>query len=457
MIEAHGLRKEYPGPRGPVVAVDDISFKIGTGEFVAVNGRSGSGKSTLLALLGGLTRPTHGRVIVDGVDPWSLMPRDLAAFRARRVGFLLQSRGLLPSLRAIDNVALPALFPEPGDLAGSHARATMLLGDVGLSRRLEAYPGELSGGEQCRVALARALMNDPPLILADEPTGDLDEKTELEIVERLVTLHRDRGTTLVLVTHSPELARRADRILLLRAGRLEEAATLPVQVVAWAPRPAVASAPPGEIASPAPLGEGLTPLVRRYAVWATVVVATILGLNFAVAGIQQRMATERQTARDELQRRALQQLHADVEDVAQDGESGYRVTLSLRNLEPRRELFVLGPAVRVFIQADGGWKEVPSQPTDGAAGVNAVTGRQPFVVTFRPELTTFEEQIAGSYHVRIASTMLVSRTRDPGDDLVDRTDAYYVYLKPHGADDADLRRRNGWSGTPPLWIPMPAH
>jgi putative ABC transport system ATP-binding protein/macrolide transport system ATP-binding/permease protein/lipoprotein-releasing system ATP-binding protein len=459
MLEAHGLRKDYGDRQRFVTAVADVSFKVGTGEFVAVSGRSGSGKSTLLAMLGGLCRPSHGRVIVDGVDLWSLGPRELADFRAQRVGFVLQGPTLMPALRAVDNVALPALLARTSDLTAAYACAETLLREVGLAERLDAYPGELSGGEQCRVALARALVNRPPLILVDEPTGDLDEETEAEVIERLLALHRAQGTTLVLVTHSSELARRADRVVRLRGGRVEEGEDQPSHVAAWAPRPVAPSASREDATPPAPLGAGLRRLVWNFVGWTTLVVAGVLALNLVVAGVRQLGATRKQAARNELQRAALQQLRADLEDVAYESDGGYRLTLFIENLDPQRELFVLGPAVRVFIQADRGWKEVPSQSTDaGEGGVVSVTGRRRFAFTFRPEVTTFEEQIAGYYHVRITNAMLVSRRPRPGGDIVDRTDSYYVYVKPRGADDAEVRRRNGWgAGTPPVWIPMPAH
>lgn len=458
MLEAYGLRKEYVAGRRSVAAVADVNLKVGAGELVAVTGRSGSGKSTLLAMLGGLCRPSQGRVIVDGTDLWSLAPPELADFRAQRVGFVFQFAGLLPSLRAVDNVALPALLAGTGDPFASYARAETLLREVGLADRLDAYPDELSGGEQRRVALARALVNQPPLILADEPTGDLDEASELAVIERLVTLHRAQGTTLVLVTHSPELARRADRVVHMRAGRVEDGEDRPSSVAAWAPRPVASSTPREDAGAPAPVGAGLRRFVWSFAIWTTLVVVGILALNAAVAGLQQRGVTRRQAARNELQRVALQQLRADVEDVAYDAAGSYRVTLSMQNLDPQRDLYVLGPAVRVFLQADRGWKEVPSRLIDGGEGrVVRVTGRPRFGFTFTPDVTTFEEQMAGYYHVRITSAMLVSQGREPRGDLYDRTDAYYVYVKPHGADDADIRRRNGWSGTPPVWIPMPPH
>jgi putative ABC transport system ATP-binding protein/macrolide transport system ATP-binding/permease protein/lipoprotein-releasing system ATP-binding protein len=308
------------------------------------------------------------------------------------------------------------------------------------------------------VALARALVNRPPLVLADEPTADLDEETEREVVERLVDLHRAHGTALVLVTHSPALERGADRVVRMSAGRAEDGDDRSRPVATRAPRPLAPSAPGQAPAPSAPAGAGLRRFVRSFVVWTALVVAGILALDTVVARLQQRGITRRQAARNELQRVALQQLRADVEDVAHETDGRYRVTLFMQNLDPPRDLYVLGPAVRVFIQADRGWKEVPSRSSGEPDGhVVRVTGRHRFAFTFKPDVTTFEEQIAGYYHVRITSALLVSRRREPQDDLFDRTDAYYVYVKPHGADDADIQRRNGWSSVPPVWIPMPAH
>jgi putative ABC transport system ATP-binding protein/macrolide transport system ATP-binding/permease protein/lipoprotein-releasing system ATP-binding protein len=455
VIEAIGLHKAYgAGPRA-VTAVADVSLKVGAGEFVAVSGRSGSGKSTLLAMLGGLCRPTRGRVIVGGVDLWSLTPSALADFRAGRVGFVLQSGGLLPALRVVDNVALPALLARAGTLSHAYARASALLRDVGLADRLDAYPQELSGGEQRRVALARALANAPPLVLADEPTSDLDEETGGEVIERLVDLHRAHGVTLLLVTHDAALERRADRVVTLRSGRVEEGADRPTS--AEPARQFPSAWPREEPAPPAPAGAGLRRVLWGFAGWITLVVAGLVLFDLLVAGFQQRGIARTHAARDELERVALQQLRADVEDVAHDTDGRFRVTLVLQNLDPQRELYVLGPAVRVFIQADRGWKEVPSRAVADGDAVVRVTGRHRVALTFAPDVATFEEQLAGYYHVRITSSTLVSRHREPRGDLFERADALYVYVKPHGADDADIRRRNRWSGTPPVWIPMPAH
>ena len=170
---------------GTCDAVRGVSLALGVGEFVAVVGRSGSGKSTLLAMLGGLCRPTSGTLALDGVDLWSLSQRERAAFRNRDVGLVFQFAGLLPTLRVIDNVALPALMRGVTADEDAYRRATELLVRVGLGHRADAYPSELSGGEQRRAALARAIVNAPPIVLADEPTSDLDEETEAEILDAL--------------------------------------------------------------------------------------------------------------------------------------------------------------------------------------------------------------------------------------------------------------------------------
>jgi putative ABC transport system ATP-binding protein/macrolide transport system ATP-binding/permease protein/lipoprotein-releasing system ATP-binding protein len=458
MLAAQGLRKEYrAGPRS-VTAVADVSLEIAPGEFVAVMGRSGSGKSTLLAMLGGLCRPTRGRVIADGVDLWSLSPGALADFRATRVGFVLQPGALLPALRAVDNVALAALLSRTPARADAYERAERALRDVGLADRLDGYPDELSGGEQRRVALARALVNHPPLLLADEPTSDLDEEAERDVVERLVELHRTRGTTLVLVTHDGALARYADRVVHLHAGRVEKEEAPATRVAPRPARPQASAAPREEALPAARAGAGLRRVVWSFAGWTTLVVAGILALDTIVAGVQERGLARTQAARSELRRVALQQLRADVEDVAHEADGRYRLTLVLQNLDPQRELYVLGPAARVFVQVDRGWREVPARADGDSEGrVVSLNGRQRFTLMFMPDVRTFDEQVAGYYHVRVTSSMLVSRRRQPQGDLFERTDAYYVYVKPHGADDADLRRRNGWSGTPPVWIPMPPH
>jgi putative ABC transport system ATP-binding protein len=195
-----------------------ISLEIGRGEAVGLVGPSGSGKSTLLMTMAGLERPDAGQVIVDGVELTGLDEDSLARFRGRRIGIVFQSFHLVPTMTALENVALPL---ELADEADAFARAGDELRSVGLGERLQHYPAQLSGGEQQRVAIARALVANPAIVVADEPTGNLDESTGGSIIDLLFALKRDRGSTLILVTHDLELARRCDRVVRLRSGRIE--------------------------------------------------------------------------------------------------------------------------------------------------------------------------------------------------------------------------------------------
>jgi putative ABC transport system ATP-binding protein len=195
-----------------------ISLAIARGEAVGLVGPSGSGKSTLLMTMAGLERPDAGAVIVDGVDLAGLDEDALARFRGRRIGIVFQSFHLVPTMTALENVSLPL---ELADEADAFARAGEELRAVGLGERLHHYPAQLSGGEQQRVAIARALVANPAIVVADEPTGNLDEATGGSIIDLLFALKRDRGSTLILVTHDLELARRCDRVVRLRSGRIE--------------------------------------------------------------------------------------------------------------------------------------------------------------------------------------------------------------------------------------------
>jgi putative ABC transport system ATP-binding protein len=195
-----------------------ISLAIGRGEAVGLVGPSGSGKSTLLMTLAGLERPDSGRVVVDGTDLSGLDEDDLARFRGRRIGIVFQSFHLVPTMTALENVALPL---ELAGREGAFERAERELALVGLGERRHHYPAQLSGGEQQRVAIARAIAPDPAILVADEPTGNLDEATGGSIVDLLFRLKTERGSTLVLVTHDPGLARRCDRTIRLRSGRID--------------------------------------------------------------------------------------------------------------------------------------------------------------------------------------------------------------------------------------------
>ena len=217
MVHVRDLVMRLRSAAGVVTILDGVSLDVRPGEFVAITGPSGSGKSTLLGLIAGLDRPTAGSVQVDGVDLASLDEDALARLRLAKIGYVFQSFHLIPTLTAIENVAVPL------DLAGAPdaaTRASALLEEVGLKMRVGHYPAELSGGEQQRVALARAVANHPGLLLADEPTGNLDSATGMQIIELLLGLHRRRSTTLILVTHDPALAAHAGRVVELRDGRV---------------------------------------------------------------------------------------------------------------------------------------------------------------------------------------------------------------------------------------------
>jgi putative ABC transport system ATP-binding protein len=217
ILETRGLSKVIDTGTHRVEILRGIDLAIPAGQFIAIMGASGSGKSTLLGLLAGLDSPTTGNVIVDGVDITPLKEDELALVRGRKIGFVFQSYQLIPTLTAEENVLLPFELTG-GDVTKGTARARGLLRDVGLGDRLDHYPVQLSGGEQQRVALARAFMSQPPLLMADEPTGNLDSANGSHVLDLLLSLNKSEGTTLVLVTHDPLLAERADRIVTLRDG-----------------------------------------------------------------------------------------------------------------------------------------------------------------------------------------------------------------------------------------------
>ena len=217
MIELRGVSKTVASGAGSLTILHPLDLSIDAGRVVAITGPSGSGKSTLLGLLAGLDSPSAGRVVLDGVDITTLDEDSLARLRGTRIGFVFQFFHLLPSLTAFENVLVPM---EIARVPKAAARARQLLGEVGLSERGHHYPSQLSGGEQQRVAIARALANNPPILLADEPTGNLDSGTGRSVIDLLLAVNRTRGTTLVLVTHDQELAAVADVVIALRDGRV---------------------------------------------------------------------------------------------------------------------------------------------------------------------------------------------------------------------------------------------
>jgi putative ABC transport system ATP-binding protein len=217
LIQVEGVTKLY----GTLEVLRGVDFSVPTGSFTAIIGKSGSGKSTLLGVISGLEKADSGRVIVQGQDLSTFDETRMANLRRRAIGFVFQSFNLIPSLSALENTLLPTFFDAGTPAAARRRRAVELLEQVGLGNRMHHRPSELSGGEQQRVALARALVNEPAILLADEPTGNLDLETGAAVLELLLAMSRAHATTLVVVTHDPDIAAKADTIIEMKDGRIQ--------------------------------------------------------------------------------------------------------------------------------------------------------------------------------------------------------------------------------------------
>jgi putative ABC transport system ATP-binding protein len=220
-MKVENLTKVYSSSTGRVVSLDNVSFSVSKGEFVSVVGPSGSGKSTLLNMLGALDRPTSGKVFMDGIDIFSLNDSQLATARNDKLGFIFQSYNLINRTTVLKNVEFPGIVGGMSD-ADRRRRALKLLDFLGIKNKANFKPLNLSGGQQQRVAIARALMNDPKIILADEPTGNLDTKTGIDVFNLLTLLFREFKRTIIMVTHNPELAAATDRAIHIRDGAIEK-------------------------------------------------------------------------------------------------------------------------------------------------------------------------------------------------------------------------------------------
>lgn len=470
IIETRQACLTYQTPRGPITAVDGVSLAIAPGECVAITGRSGSGKSTLLALLGGLCEPTSGEVLFAD-RPWhARSPREQSAVRAKGIGLLLQDGGLLPGLRALDNVLLPAILAGKPHTAAVQ-RAAELLRMVGLGERWDAYAAELSGGQQRRVALARALAAEPAVILADEPTGDLDGLAAREITALLERLRAERSTAIVVVTHDPALAAIADRRLWMERGQCTVAAdkaTLPIaHPVAFPPAAerageTVFEPAPADLV-PEPPTSGIGSLSRSWLPFLIGVMATAAAVGLVdglVARKQETVVEETRVQRRLAEEMALQDLRADVDDVVVDAAARATVTIYLQNYRPARPLYVLGPAVEIGIQCDGRWDNVSIGLDDGDSGIRTVgSEKMSLPVQFTVPEDPYDELLRGYLHVRIGAAMVVSDRPDGTGDLFERQDAYYLYLRDPRRTEDEIRRANGWGdkATVPLWIAMPSH
>ncbi len=466
LLSALSLSKRYGAAPG-YEAVRSVSLDLGAGEFVSIIGRSGSGKSTLMAMLGALTRPTEGRVLLDGTDMWALAESELARFRCRQVGFIFQFPSLLPNLSIVDNVAVPALLDRTIDAQAAYARAYSLLARVGLADRADAYPGSMSGGEQRRAVVARALINSPRLLLADEPTSDLDEDSETDIIELLEELQQTESFALVLVTHSLDLARRAQRTYEMREGTLAQA-DLPE--IAAAPRsrprhfgPTKISASEnltGAAAAQAPirLGGNLWRGAQTFLLAATVVFAGILLLDFGIDKYQKSRVLARATLTASLQHMALNSLRGDVKSIIDLGDGRYDLTTYLQNVGGGHPIYVMAPDLRAYVQVGTAWQELAMKPADESLrGVLKIEGTQTYRYVFDAQVKQYAQLLPNYMHVRFSATMLVSPSSMPKDDVFERKDNYYVYLKPFDVADAVVLKRMRFSGKPPVWIPMPPH
>jgi ABC-type lipoprotein export system ATPase subunit len=218
-LQIENLTKNYTVDHTSFVGVDNISLTINRGDFLSIVGHSGSGKTTLVSLVGGILKPTSGRVLLDGTDICTLDDNKLSEYRANRIGFMFQFASLLPILTAKENVLLPRIF-NPDKNVGDEKAAMDLLELVGIGEKKDSYPSQLSGGQQRRVAIARALLNKPDIILADEPTGDLDEDTEAEIMNLFEEINQKQGVTIILITHNLELAGKAQKKYRMSKGQL---------------------------------------------------------------------------------------------------------------------------------------------------------------------------------------------------------------------------------------------
>ena len=466
ILEAQEASLIYTTSRGPIAAVENTNLRIEQGECVAILGRSGSGKSTLLALLGGLCKPTTGEVLFHGKNWGTMTSAEVNAARTSGIGLLLQEGGLLPGLRVLDNVLLSAVLAgmNHSDAVG---RATELLKLVGLGDRWDAYPADLSGGQKRRVALARALAGNPRVILADEPTGDLDLLAGGEIVGILKGIRDARRTAIVVVTHDPAVAAIADKRFRIEAGRCTPIAGEPgpaIEIAAACVDPSVAVFEP----TPATLEarQPSTAIGNLILNWMAVLSVFLFAagavsiVDNLIAGRQEATVQATKALRRMAEEMALQDLRADLDDVVKAPDGTVIATMFLQNYHPDRTIHVLGPAIEVGIQWKGRWDGIPNVVDHDAKTIRAI-GREKTLLGIRFKIPEggFDELLPGYIHVRIGAAMVVSDQANGTGDLFDRQDAYYIYLRdPHRTDDW-IRRANRWSekATIPMWISMPSH
>ena len=448
ILRADGLRKLY-GSAGVVEA----SVGICPGEAVAVLGRSGSGKSTLMAMLAGLCRPERGTVQLLVPQPrelWSLTTAERCRLRRGPIGFISQFTSLLPSLSTLENLLLPALLAGRSRDGALLAEAERWLAAVQLDHRQRVPAAQLSGGEQRRAIVARALLTNPAVLLADEPTSNLDGESETELFALLQDLCRRAGTALLMVTHSDALAQQCDRMLCLEAGVLREAGS------SLASAPVTPLPPQGDADGDADAKAVPDPTRRRLlaggAAAGLALVAGVGGWGQWWRG-QQRWALQH---RDQLQRLAFSGLSAELTALERLGQSGYRGTIAVDNLDRLQALYLLPLDVQLYVQQGSRWNPYAAAWSEDSRTVLAVEQPAGLHVDLLDLPQRFTELVPGYMHVRLDVTYAISDRPDPDAVPVERRDSFFVYLLPVNPDPERIAQ-NAFPGEVPLFIPMPPH
>ncbi len=446
ILRADGLRKLY-GSAGVVEA----SVGICPGEAVAVLGRSGSGKSTLMAMLAGLCRPQRGSVqllVPQPRDLWSLSTAERCRLRRGPIGFISQFTSLLPSLSTLENVLLPALLAGRSRDGALLAEAERWLAAVQLDHRQQVTAAQLSGGEQRRAIVARALLTNPAVLLADEPTSNLDGESETELFALLQDLCRRAGTALLMVTHSDALAQHCDRMLRLEAGVLREAGS------GLASAPLTPLPPQGDVDG---VADAVPDPSRRRLLAGGAAAGLALVAGAGAWGQWWRGQRGRALQhRDQLQRLAFSGLSAELTALERLGQSGYRGTIAVDNLDRLQALYLLPLDVQLYVQQGSRWNPYAAAWSEDSRSVLAVEQPASLHVDLLDLPDRFTELVPGYMHVRLDVTYAISDRPDPDAVPVERRDSFFVYLLPLNPDPERIAQ-NAFPGEVPLFIPMPPH
>ena len=446
ILRADGLRKLY-GSAGVVEA----SVGICPGEAVAVLGRSGSGKSTLMAMLAGLCRPQRGSVqllVPQPRDLWSLSTAERCRLRRGPIGFISQFTSLLPSLSTLENVLLPALLAGRSRDGALLAEAERWLAAVQLDHRQQVTAAQLSGGEQRRAIVARALLTNPAVLLADEPTSNLDGESETELFALLQDLCRRAGTALLMVTHSDALAQHCDRMLRLEAGVLREAGS------GLASAPLTPLPPQGDVDG---VADAVPDPSRRRLLAGGAAAGLALVAGAGAWGQWWRGQRGRALLhRDQLQRLAFSGLSAELTALERLGQGGYRGTIAVDNLDRQQALYLLPLDVQLYVQQGSRWNPYAAAWSEDSRSVLAVERPASLHVDLLDLPDRFTELVPGYMHVRLDVTYAISDRPDPDAVPVERRDSFFVYLLPLNPDPERIAQ-NAFPGEVPLFIPMPPH